>query len=97
MPHLHSRNTLALDEERLSQLLTYDAAWIETERTALRAIDDAIAQAQSILQERTAQLQQHEQQRLSERSAEALTELLNIVRTDLQQQVQRKNEIGFQL
>ncbi|MBX2887469.1 MAG: AAA family ATPase [Ferruginibacter sp.] len=93
----NSRNTLALDEERLSQLLTYDAAWIETERTALRAIDDAITQAQSILQERTAQLQQHEQQRLSERSAEALTELLNIVRTDLQQQVQRKNEISFQL
>jgi exonuclease SbcC len=93
----NSRNTLALDEERLSQLLTYDVTWIETERIALRAIDDAITQAQSILQERTAQLQQHEQQRLSERSAEARTELLNIVRTDLQQQVQRKNEIGFQL
>lgn len=93
----NSRNTLALDEERLSQLLTYDVAWIETERTALRAIDDAITQAQSILQERTAQLQQHEQQRLSERSVEVLTELLNTVRTDLQQQVQRKNEIGFQL
>lgn len=93
----NSRNTLTLDEERLSQLLTYDAAWIETERAVLRAIDDAITQAQSILQERTAQLQQHEQQQLSERSADVLTELLNIVRTDLQQQVQQKNEIGFQL
>lgn len=93
----NSRNTPTLDEGRLSQLLAYDAAWIETERAALRAIDDAITQAQSVLQERTAQLQQHEQQRLSERSAEALTGLLSIVRTDLQQQVQRKNEIGFQL
>lgn len=93
----NSRNAPTLDEERLSQLLAYDAAWIETERATLRAIDDAITQAQSVLEERTTQLQQHEQQRLSERSAEALTELLNTVRTDLQQQVQRKNKIGFQL
>lgn len=93
----NSRNTLALDEERLSQLLTYDVAWIETERTALRAIDDAITQADSVFQERNTQLQQHEQQRLSERSAEVLTQLLNTVRTDLQQQGKRNNEIGFQL
>lgn len=91
------RNTLTLDEDRLSQLLAYDIAWIETERTALRAIDDAITQEHSVLQERNTQLQQHEQQRISERSAEALTELLNTVRTDLQQQVERKNEIGFLL
>ncbi|GAB3522269.1 AAA family ATPase [Emticicia fontis] len=93
----NSLNTQALDEEQLSQLLTYDVAWIETERTALRAIDDAITQADSVLQERNTQLKQHEQQRLSERSAEVLTELLNTVRTDLQQQGKRNNEIGFQL
>lgn len=93
----NSHNTGTLNEERLSQLLAYDASWIEIERALLRAIDDANTQAQSILQERTAQLQQHEQQRFSDRSVEALTELLNTVRADLQQQVQRKNEIGFQL
>lgn len=93
----NSRYTSTLDEERLLLLLAYDANWIERERTALRTIDDAITQAQSVLQERTAQLQQHEQQRISERSAAALTELLNTVRTDLNQQVQRKNEMGFQL
>ncbi|MBS1778729.1 MAG: AAA family ATPase [Bacteroidetes bacterium] len=93
----NSRNASTLDEERLLQLLAYDANWIETERAALRAIDDAITQAQSVLQERSAQLHQHEQQRISERSAEALTELLNTVKAGLQQQVQRKNEIGFQL
>jgi len=91
------RNTLTLDGDRLSQLLTYDAAWIETERTALRAIDDGITQADSVLRERNTQLQQHEQQRISERSVEALTELLNTVRTDLQKQGKRNNEIGFQL
>ncbi|MET6995895.1 AAA family ATPase [Chitinophaga defluvii] len=93
----NSRNSLALDEERLLQLLAYDIGWIETERTALRAIDDAITQARSVLQERSTQLQQHEQQRLSERSAEALHELQNTVKVNLQQQVQQKNEIGFQL
>jgi exonuclease SbcC len=93
----NSRNASALDEERLLQLLAYSSDWIETERTALRAIADAITQAQSVLQERTTQLQQHEQQRLSERSAEALNGLLNTVKTNLQQQVQQKNEIGFQL
>lgn len=93
----NSRNTVALDEERLSQLLTYDVAWIETERTALRAIDDAITQAQTVLQERSTQLQQHEQQQISDRSAETLNELLSTVKANLQQQVQQKNEIGFQL
>lgn len=93
----NSRNASTLDEERLLQLLAYDANWIETERIALRAIDDAITQAQSVLLERREQLQQHEQQRIAERSAEALTELLNTVKATLQQQVQQKNEIGFQL
>ncbi|MBS1781128.1 MAG: AAA family ATPase [Bacteroidetes bacterium] len=92
-----SSNTTAIDEERLLELLAYDAGWVETERTGLRAIDNALTQAQSVLQERTAQLQQHEQQRLSERSEEVLTELLNTVKTGLQQQVQQKNEIGFLL
>jgi len=93
----NKRNTPTLDEQRLSQLLAHDVGWIETERAALRALDDAITQAQSVLQERTSQLQQHEQRRLSERNTETLTQLANTVRTDLQQQVQRKNEIGFQL
>lgn len=93
----NSSNTPVVDEERLLELLAYSSDWIAAERTALRAIDDAITQAQSVLQERSTQLQQHEQQRLSERSAEALNELLSTVKTNLQQQVQQKSEIGFQL
>lgn len=93
----NDRNTLALDTEKLIQLLTYSAQWIETERAALRAIDDAIMQALSVLQERTTQLKQHEKQQLSERTAEALNELLNTTKTGLQQEVQQNNEIGFRL
>lgn len=90
-------NTSALTHEQLGQLLAYDASWIATERAELRTIDDALTQAQSVLHERSTQLQQHQQQRLSERNAEELTTLLNTAKANLQQQVQQKNEIGFQL
>lgn len=49
------------------------------------------------MQERTAHLQKHEQQRLSERSGEELNEVLSIAKTDLQQKMQENNEIGFRL
>jgi exonuclease SbcC len=93
----NSDNASTLNKERLLHLLRYDANWIEAERFELRVIEDAITQTQSVLQERTSQLQQHEQQRVSERSAETLTELLNTVRTNLQNLLQQKNEIGFRL
>ncbi|WP_126972889.1 AAA family ATPase [Gynurincola endophyticus] len=93
----NSRNNPVVDEERLLQLLAYSSDWIETERTELKTIADTITKAQSVLQERTTQLQKHQEQRLSERNAEELNELLTNVKTNLQQQVQQKNEIGFQL
>ncbi len=93
----NARHNLSLDIDKLLQLLAHSPDWIETERIVLRAIEDAIIQAQSVLQERTAQLKQHEQQRLSERSAEELNELLSTSKTELQQKMQEKNEIGFRL
>jgi exonuclease SbcC len=93
----NERNNLEVDAAKLLQLFTLSPEWIETERAALRAIDDASTKTQSVLQERAAQLQQHEQQRLSERSANTLNELLNTAKAGLQHQVQQKNEIGFRL
>jgi len=93
----NSQNALVLDEDQLLQLLAYDTGWIEAERAALRAIDNTLTQSQSVLQERSTQMQQHEQKRVSERSADELTDLLNTVKTNLQEQVQRKNEIDFRL
>lgn len=93
----NERSNLAVDTGKLAQLLTPDAAWIEAERAALRTIDDTITQARSVLQERTTQLQRHEQQRLSERGTAVLNELLSTAKAGLQQQVQQKNEIGFRL
>jgi DNA repair protein SbcC/Rad50 len=93
----NNRNNPSLDITKLLQLLSLSPDWIDAERAALRNIEDAITQAQSVLQERTAQLQQHEQQRLSARTGEELKELLNTAKAALQQQVQEKNEIGFRL
>jgi exonuclease SbcC len=93
----NARNKLAVDIPQLLQLLTYSPEWIETERAGLRTIADAITEAQSVLQERTAQLQQHEQQRISDRTADVLSELLNSTKEALQQQTQEKNETGFRL
>jgi exonuclease SbcC len=93
----NARHSLSLDIDKLLQLLVLSPDWIETERTALRAIDDAITQTLSVLQERAAQLQQHEQQRFSKRGAEELNELLSTAKIDLQKNLQEKNEIGFRL
>lgn len=91
----NGQHNLTLDTARLLELLTLTPAWMETERAALREIDDAVTQAMSVLRERETQLQHHQQQRLSERSLDQLNELLTEVKTALQSKVQEKNEIGF--
>lgn len=93
----NKQNTPALDYEQLLDMLNHSTDWIEAERAALKAIDDAVMQALTVIEERTTQIRQHEQERISERSEEILAELLNSAKTTLQQKVQQKNEIGFQL
>ncbi|MBC7759509.1 MAG: hypothetical protein H7069_11680, partial [Phormidesmis sp. FL-bin-119] len=91
----NDKHKLALDSDKLLELLKLTPAWMETERAALRIIDDAVTQAQSVLRERETQLQQQQQTRMSERSLDQLNELLNEAKTSLQLKVQEKNEIGF--
>ena len=91
----NDQHKLSLDTARLLELLKLTPAWMENERAALREIDDAVIQAQSVLRERETQLQQHQQTCLSERSIEQLNDLLSEVKTALQLKVQEKNEIGF--
>ena len=91
----NDQHKFSLDNARLLELLKLTPAWMETERIALREIDDTVTQAQSVLRERETQLHQHQQTRLSERSVELLNELLSKAKTALQLKVQEKNEIGF--
>lgn len=93
----NAQNTSSLNESELLQLLTLEPEWIEAERLALRLMDDAITQAQSVLNERKALLEKHELLRFSERQIDELNELLSQAKVALQGAIQNKTEIGFRL
>lgn len=76
----------------LLSLLQHTPEWIEQEQLALRAIDDAITQAQTVLKERISQLKQHEHVRLSGRDFEELKELKEQSTILFQQATQEKTE-----
>jgi DNA repair protein SbcC/Rad50 len=52
-----------LDSGQLQALLTHDANWISQQRALLQTIDAAVQQAATVLHERSAQRQAHQQQR----------------------------------
>lgn len=87
----------ALTQEELLSLLAFTQDWIEKERAALRAIDDAVMQATSILEERTKALAAHDEQRPSERTPEALRALRTEAQELLKQHTQQAHEIDFKL
>ncbi len=87
----------ALKESELVQLLSLSPDWIEMERIALRAVDDAVTQAASVLNERKALLEKHEQDQLSGRQADELKRLLSEAKTALQKTSEAGNEISFRL
>jgi exonuclease SbcC len=88
----NQKHSLNFKKDELLVLLQYTPEWIEQEQVALRAMDDAITKAESVLKERTNQLQQHEQQRLSERDFEELKELKEQSTIIFQQATQEKTE-----
>jgi exonuclease SbcC len=91
------KNASLLDETILEDLLSLEPGWIEAERAALRAMDDAVTKAQSVMNERTNSLQQHEKQRISERQPEELNEILEERKAVLEQAVKEFNEIEFKI
>ena len=91
------QNDYTLDELELIKLLALSAEWMEAEKFALRYIYDAVTKAKSVLDERQTLLQQHKQQRLSEKEKEELIELMNQAKAVLQQTTKDKTEIEFQL
>lgn len=88
----NQKHSLNLKIDELLILLQHTQEWIEKEQAALRAMDDAITQAESVLKERTSQLQEHEHQRLSERDFEELKELKEQSTIIFQQATQEKTE-----
>ena len=86
-----------LTETQLKELLTFSQEWVDSERKVIRTIEDALIQAQSVLQERVATLESHKQVRVSERTLDALSALLLETKAALQTDSQRNNEINIRL
>jgi len=81
----------------LIELLEYTGEWMEGERKALLALDNAARQAQTVLTERESVLARHLQQRRPERPAEELQGVLAEARLELQERTREFNEIEFRL
>ena len=88
----NQKQGLSFDMDKLLELLQYTPEWIEEERKALRAIDDDITQAQSVLRERTTRMQEHEKLQFGERNLEELEILRDEANTGMQQATQKQAE-----
>jgi exonuclease SbcC len=93
----NQKHKTSLTQKELLPLLAFTQDWIETERASLRAIDDMVTQAKSILEERTKALATHIGQRPSERTSEELTALRAEMQELLKQHTQQANEIDFKV
>ncbi len=87
----------ALDTAALQALLSHSPEWIVEEREALMALERAITQALSVLEERKRQLTQHEKKRPSEQPIDALEQQLAQLHLRKSESLREHNEIGFQL
>lgn len=72
-----------LDIPELRALLVHDNAWLKEERETLKALADAVKQAETILKERQAQREAHEQQRANPDLVETVQEKLQKTQADL--------------
>ncbi|MBK8328634.1 MAG: hypothetical protein IPL09_03980 [Bacteroidetes bacterium] len=93
----NSQFSSAMDENGLVQLLALTPEWIQTERKELRAIDDAVTQSLSVLNERKAAQEKHAEKRMSERPVDELQILLNDIKIIFQKNNQDVNDIDYSL
>ena len=88
---------VALDVEALRRLLAHPPEWIAAERETLSALERTVTQARSVLDERTRQLIEHEQQRPSDEPLEALEQRQQQLQSDRTELQREHNDIGFRL
>ncbi len=93
----NSRNTPPLEQKTLDELLSLPTEWIEFERSALKAIDDAVTRSGSIAEERRAAYVSHEQQRLSLRDYEDLIQAEKDLKERIRGEQEECNGISFRL
>src|SRR5690606_32350864 len=85
----------ALAKETAQKLLEHPAEWIAEEQQALSAIERAVTQATSVLDERTRQFTQHGQRRPSDESLDKLKQRLQEQKDSRSESQREHNEIGF--
>lgn len=93
----NSKHASALQLADLENLLAVTSDWIDTERKAIQQISNVFLQEQTMLQEHTAALQRHQEQKWPERDIEAVSNLLAEAKTAFQVSIKENTEIGLQL
>ena len=93
----NAREQRGVDRQRLRELLAHPAEWIATERDAISAVERAVTQARSVLDERVRQLEEHEQQRPSDEPLEVLEQRHRQLQADRTGWQQEHSDIGFRL
>jgi len=81
----------------MEALLTLPNEWIQSERIALQLLKDSLLKAQTVLNEHKTALEKHQEQLLSQRSIDAVTELLYETRATLQETVREDTETKLRL
>lgn len=91
------KNNLSISLAELHELLALSNDWMDAERRALQAIEEAVTKAGSVVAERKQSLDDHQQKSLSERLPDELHALIADVKADAEQQKHKKGEIAFRL
>lgn len=93
----NGKKGVAMSQEELINLLLVSSEWIDTEKIELKAIDEEVTKAKSILNERTQLLEQHKQSFTVSRQLEEARELLSTTKAELEIKKHSKSEISFKL
>lgn len=91
------KNHAALNIQELDELLALTNEWLDTERSAIQAIEEEVTKAGSVLAERRQLLQDHQQKGISVRPPDELHALKSITDTEAEFKKQKKGEISFRL
>lgn len=86
-----------LSVEKLTSLLELASDWIETERAAIRHIDDEVTRTASVLNERSNALKVHLDKKLSDRAFDVLQQAHTTLQTETGQLKKQQHEAGFRL
>jgi exonuclease SbcC len=86
-----------LSKEELESILDLPSGWIDSERKALKEINDKLLSASTILKKQSEELENHKNQNLSDKTMEVVSELLNTVREALNESTQEETEINLRL